>query len=268
MGLWKMPCWSNIPIKFIWHDRRGKETLYESLPLDPVSLATSKDYNHGIVAIDELPLYLNSKNAMTTKTKVLGLILQQMGKRKLSFLCTAQNPRSIDGITSWQMDIEFFCQDVSKAHPERHLPRGQNIECVIHDKSGQWTGKIYEDTGIEYGPWILHQANKIWTAYKSYEEVDILESLRPWDIDLTATKITDKANPEDIQKMLDKVIVDYRDAGIMRVSTEEFWKNIPGGEKVGMHTKYGSFLKSIGLTKHQGTDGTRVFDLTCYEGID
>ncbi len=74
------PLWSNLPISFDLKDKH-----YESQPLDMSMLYSfAKELRGGLVLIDEINLWANSRKAMANANILLAGIFQMIRKRSLT----------------------------------------------------------------------------------------------------------------------------------------------------------------------------------------
>lgn len=259
MALYNMPVWSNCEIHFKVRNRHGKINEYKSLPFDLLALARlDEDMKHGIVLIDEFPMFMNSKSAMSTKNKLFGLAMSQLGKQKLNVFTTSQNSRWIDGVVSWQLDVEIQCSDASRKYPRSGLRRGQTIFWGAIDLSGLWTGIGFQERPIIYQS-ELANADLVWAAYKSYEVVSPVEAYRPIRVDLAPTVVTDKKDKYGVDAQLQSYLDNLKINNIKRFSLDETSVALDV-RQYGVKLRIAHLLKEWGYTRHQSTGGVYFYE--------
>ncbi len=175
---------SNYPIEFTVRRQDGTLEHHRSEDLDLGKLLTDDaSYNGCIIVMDEAPQTINRLATMTWKNRLLTLYLQQIRKSQSSFLYGSQNERWVDGELQWQTDIECQCRDASRVYPRAGYKRGGMVLLSVKDKSGQWTGKPFnERRPVIYRGRCLTEL--IWGTFKTDYKLDLFESLKKVEMKL------------------------------------------------------------------------------------
>jgi len=225
--------WSNMKIEF-YLVMNGSLVHMESKPLDRLSLVDlDKVYRDGLIYVDEVNLMMEARRAMSQENVNFSYILQQLRKRRLTIIWSAQSEMHCDDRLRFQTDIFIMCQDVSINHP--HCGVGELSSWKAHDFSGMVTGKnprnskdavFYE--GVQWNkPW--------WNTFDTFEIQD---------------KVT--INAKEQQKMsLKKEAENYatemktylREEGIKRIQSRKLWQRW-GIDSRKMQILIGSLLSS------------------------
>ena len=167
--------WSNFPVAFSLRYEDGSEQRYETMPLDMNAVYTfDSGLADGIVAIDELALWADSRRSMSVSNRLLNSIMTLIRKRRLSFYVTSQSEEWFDSRIRWQIDALCHCRDL--CHRYKELEPGTCIAQSWRDLSGYFTGYRYAETGRTYER-IFH-GKKFWHIYDSWQEFDVVEAMR------------------------------------------------------------------------------------------
>jgi len=104
--------WSNTPIA-VKIKYRDAEIVLSSEPLPKLELLEmDEDFHDGCVFIDEVNMEIaESSRYMSGTNLAFSYMVQQMRKRDLSVVWTAQQWNSVDSRLRWQSDFIVWCQD-------------------------------------------------------------------------------------------------------------------------------------------------------------
>lgn len=192
MAVLDYPVWSNFDIKFKTRPNNGRVKTFESLPLDLDEIFMfSESVGHGIVAIDELPMFAESRRSSGTANRLMNYFIMQSRKRVISFFYSAQDIAWVDKRIQWSTDVLCKCKDAAKTPTglQANVKYGSIINIDVYDHSGQWTGDIdYESPTVELDMY----AERFWDIYDTYQTIDPFEAMRGVDVDLERRRITDK----------------------------------------------------------------------------
>lgn len=251
------PVWANYNINFKYRNKKGQVSEYKSKPLDFDALyALSKDIKHGVTVIDELPLFADSRRSGSLNNRLLGYILMQTRKRQMSVFYTAQNMSWTDNRFRWSTDVIVACKDAY--HREHHYARGEYIDVLLWDMSGQWTGKPWSEYPYPVNSYTFY-GKSCWGIYDTKDIIDAFEAMTPIKLDLENRLITNKMDRGKLTSDIDEVINGMSESGKTTTTTDEIIDAL-GGEVSA--TVIGRQLKKLGLKKKQGTTGKREYLLT------
>ncbi len=243
--------------------RKGHKTYYENMPLDFDKLYSfNSEISKGTVAITEMQYYAEARTSGGKQNRFLSYQLMQIRKSALSFHYDVQNERWVDNRFRWSDDIELHCSDVSKMNylgPD--IEEGEIAHWRIRDISGILTGRQYDDSGIEYGPYQF-TAWPFFHIFPTKWKVDVFEAVNSY-----------KKHAEKNDERLDR---DARFGEVMRQALDYFLeqgeKEVASGDIRRKATelaedmpitalKVGQFLGTFGLQKRI-SKGTTLYDLT------
>lgn len=151
--------WSNMDIGFTVANGDDMK-LYKAKSLDKLDLVDLDEmYENGLIYVDEVNLMMEARRAMAHGNIMFSYILQQLRKRKLTIIWSAQSEMHCDDRLRFQTDIYVTCEDISITKP--HCGVGELSSWKAHDYSGIVKGKaphtskeavFYE--GVEWNkPW-------------------------------------------------------------------------------------------------------------------
>lgn len=127
--------WSNVPIaiKVVCGDA---EKIFESKPLPKLEfLELDESFQNGVAFIDEVNMEVAESSRYMSGTNLsFSYMMQQMRKRGISIVWTAQNWNSIDPRLKWQSDYVVWCQDAF--FTGAHSRMGWRSKWTIMDCSG------------------------------------------------------------------------------------------------------------------------------------
>jgi hypothetical protein len=257
-------CWANYRIHFDVPEGRGKHRRivhYESKPLDMGALMTfDAGVSDGIVLIDELQYYANSRRSMSLQNRMLDAILIQLRHRHLSFGFTVQKLEWVDNRIQWQTDLLYEMTDLlvrpfgSAYEDDDEVPtrRGQILGFIRTNMSGYLPGAIgIGRPGKLYG-------ERYWKAYSTEEIIDALDAMTPYRLAL-GEKIISRSDPAQaaaVGQRLTEFVESLRSAGRDRLTTQEFWEEAGRAGITGSPRQLGQYLRPMGVRYKGGHNGT------------
>lgn len=261
-------CWDKCDLNlkgstnaFCRRCRKGHKTYYENKPIDfDLLYSFNSEITHGTVGITEMQYYAEARTSGGKQNRLLSYQLMQIRKSALGFLYDVQNERWVDNRFRWSDDTEIHCSDVSKmTYIGQDLEEGEIAHWNIRDISGFSTGKRYEESKIEYGPFQF-DAWTFWGTFPTHWKVDVFEAVNSYK--RYASKNDEKADKRSAVGEAMRLSLEYYiDKGeeevvftALRLKAEEL-----GGMKVAPISA-GLFLASFGLEKRVSS-GKTLYDL-------
>jgi len=236
--------WSNMEIGFnLIHNGTSKEI--KSMPLDRLTMEElDKVYTDGIIYVDEVNLMMEARRSMSHENLMFSYILQQLRKRRLTIIWSAQSEMHCDDRLRFQTDIIFSCSDVSVTNP--HCGIGELSKWKAYDFSGIVKGKSHRNTkdmlfyeGIE--------SNKpFWNTYSTWEIQDVKSAARQDEQQVEAERIAAE-------------IAEEMKAGIFRMSKREIGKRYEILDNLGMQTRVGKLLSNKHGIVKEGYDRRSLY---------
>ena len=172
--------WSNYKIAYNNNGYR-----LECLPLNMDALYTfDEELVQGLVCIDEINLWANSRRSIANTNLLLTSIFQQIRKRGLSFFFTVQEFSWVDNRIRWQVDLQFKCRDNSHTQygRDKKLKPGEEISIKLIEHSGLISGYTYAETNQVR---LFNLFGKpVFNAYNTEEEFDVLGALQHYRFDI------------------------------------------------------------------------------------
>jgi len=219
-------------------------------------ITQDEDIKGGIVVWDEMPLWVYSRASNAVMNKLVGLIITLLRKKTLSLYVTTQFLSFLDKNVRLQIDAEVYCTDLSFKY--RGLERGYAIGQMLKDKSGRFTGEMYDISGVVkqrtfYG-------KEFWHCYDSYNTFDILKAQQKVKINVGSRLISRddliNSQTEYINAPADQVRELMMALGNERLSADDVRSylsshGIPGNDKV-----MGRLLKAAGWKKRRTLAGS------------
>jgi len=244
--------------------KKGHKTYYENSPLDFDKLYSfNSEISKGTVAITEMQYYAEARTSGGKQNRFLSYQLMQIRKSALSFLYDVQNERWVDNRFRWSDDLELHCADVSKMNylgPD--IEEGAVAHWRIRDVSGVLTGKLYDESKMEYGPYQF-TAWPFWSIYPTKWKVDVFEAVNSYKkhTEMNNEKLDKDARFGEIMRQT----LDYfLDQGVHDINFNEIRRKAMelGGDGVPFSpVKVGQFLGVFGLQKRK-SKGSTIYDLT------
>jgi hypothetical protein len=160
--------WSNMDIGFILN-HKGKSIELHSNPihkLDMESLSTI--YNDGLIFMDEVNMEIaDSRRSNARETLNFDYVVQQLRKRRLNIIWTAQSELHVETRLRNQTDIFIKCSDVSIANP--YCGIGELSKYICYDYSGMINDRmpdnhfngVFEENIIWNKPW--------WNSFSTWQ---------------------------------------------------------------------------------------------------
>lgn len=149
--------WSNMEIG-IGVKVNGSVRELRSKPLHKLELADLDTvYENGLLFVDEVNTYIaDARRSMCDEALAFSYILQQIRKRKLNIIWTAQSESHCDDRLRWQTDIYITCNDVSVTR--RDCGIGELSLWKAYDVHGLVTGQLNKNPVFYQGiiwnkPW-------------------------------------------------------------------------------------------------------------------
>lgn len=215
--------WSNMAIEFNLV-KNGEIVNIKSQPLNRLSLVDLDEvFRNGLIYLDEINLLMEARRAMSEENLMVSYILQQLRKRRLNLMWSAQSEMHCDDRLRFQTDIFVICQDVSINKPKCGIGELSLWKC--HDYSGIVKGKVpnkseaaifYE--GIQWNkPW--------WNTFDTEEIQEVAVASKeeePDPLDEEATRVAGEIanyivkNGADIDKDVVWQMWDIKDIRLRR----------------------------------------------------
>lgn len=250
--------WSNYPIDF-WGIIPGSDPVhYQSIDLDMMDIyMMERGLAEGIVVIDEANLWVPGRRSMSKRNELINAMVQQIRKRKLTFLAATQNFHSLDSMFRFQTDLHILCSDQSFMG---HCEPGEFITWRVRDQSGMYTGKTFDPSDpVENVLWFW--GKPMWNCYNSWWEFDTVDAGRSIDVVRDRKVIDQRTNrqvegggdfDETLKEVMKKVIGDsfpvssiqehFRDSGlnldnkeigrVMRANGYQYKQTSPGKDNL------------------------------------
>jgi len=226
--------WSNMEIGFnrIYN---GSSIPMVSQPLDRLSMEELDIvYSNGIIYVDEVNLMMEARRSMSQENLMFSYILQQLRKRRLTIIWSAQSEMHCDDRLRFQTDIIISCSDISINNPNCEI--GALSAWKAYDFSGIVKGKSHRNIkdmvfyeGVE--------SNKpFWNKYSTWEIQDATIASRQDEKQLEAERIAAEIETE------------MRSDGLRR-AIRELWKKYDVLDDGGMQTRVGQRLSRRGIVK-------------------
>ena len=179
---------SMVPISFDYVASENSPPVhYESKMLNiDALLLQDKMFQNSIVFWDEINLWLFSRSHATVLNKLSGLLATLLRKLDMSLYATSQFLSLVDKNIRIQSDADILCFDL---HYQYHnLSKGQIIHQELKDKSGKFTGRPFESTGMTYER-LLH-GNPFKGTFDTKRTFDIYEAQRRYRVKMDFKEIT------------------------------------------------------------------------------
>jgi len=163
--------WSNMDIGInLISD--GRIIPIKSQPLEKLDLVElDKVYSNGVIYVDEVNLLAEARRAMSRENLMFSYILQQLRKRRLSIIWSAQSENHCDDRLRWQTDIFVLCEDVSISRPNCDI--GAYSRWEAHDFSGIVKGRTFNNSkdNIFYRATIWNKP--WWNTYNTWQMQEV-----------------------------------------------------------------------------------------------
>jgi len=237
--------WSNMEIGFNLI-KNGMSKEIKSIPLDRLTMEElDRVYTDGIIYCDEVNLMMESRRAMSQENLMFSYILQQLRKRRLTIIWSAQSEMHCDDRLRFQSDIIIACSDISITNPNCGI--GELSKWQAYDFSGIVKGKSHRNTkdmlfyeGIE--------SNKpFWNTYSTWEIQDVKSATRQDEQQVEAERIAAE-------------IAEEMKAGLFRIHRRELWKKYDLLDDRSMQVRIGKLLSGRhGIIKEDDNPTSRYY---------
>lgn len=202
--------WSNMEIAFNYI-ANGKSKVFRSNNLDKLDLINlDQEYFDGLIYIDEVNLLADSRRSMSNANLMMGYVIQQLRKRQLNVIYSAQSPRHVDRrLYEDQTDIGIVCDDFSMISPKYKL--GEWSRWAANDLSGVVTGFI--DNNNDPNSSVFYRSRECnkpwWNCYSTWQiqEVGAGDSEEAEE-DYEVTEICNAINQMFIENDTDRIPTD------------------------------------------------------------
>lgn len=160
--------WSNMDIGFTL-ERDGVKKEFHSQPIHKLDLIElDRVYDKGLLVVDEVNMEIAEARRSSSKGSLaFSYILQQLRKRELDIIWTAQSEMDCDSRLRRQTDVFLKCSDKSLESPRCGM--GELSDYICYDYAGlinkdlpdaHFNG-VFKNTVIWNKPW--------WNAYSTYQ---------------------------------------------------------------------------------------------------
>lgn len=233
--------WSNMPIAFRLI-KDGHARVFRSNSLDRLDLvALDRVFQNGLLLIDEINMeFAEARRSMSHKNIMFSYILQQLRKRKLNLIWTAQSEGHVEDRLRWQTDFMIKCRDASLVQGQHNCGEGEMSQWTVFDTTGMVVGEnprgmedmIIDRATILNKPW--------WNAFDSFQ----LQGLEP-----ESRLGPAPGGPGDgIGKAIDVINYAYKNKKTM-MSAEDIWQMCGISNNKGEQSSVGKFLAQLGATR-------------------
>jgi len=256
-------CWDICDMHYCFKCRSGHKTYYESIPLNMDKLYTfNSEITKGVVGMTELQYYAEARTSGRAQNRFLSYQIMQIRKSALSFYYDVQDDHWVDKRFGWSDDCKIFCADLAKMNYDEaavghELQEGELSHWRIKDMSGVLTGRRFEDTGIEYGPFQFF-SYLFWSIYPTLWKIDVYEAI------YSLKQESRKADKDALLgKAIELAVNSFVEENKTKVEAGELWARATtlGGITV-PPTSGGRVLHSYGIEKKLNSKGKNVYDLS------
>lgn len=237
--------WSNMEIAF-YHCANGSSSEKRSQPLDRLTLGELDEvFNNGIIYVDEVNLMMEARRSMSQENLMFSYILQQLRKRRLTIIWSAQSEMHCDDRLRFQTDIIIACNDLSITNPR----------CLIGSLS-KW--KAYDFSGIVKGK--SHSNNKDMLFYEGIESnKPFWNTYNTWEIQDVSTATRTDEIQEEAERIASEIAEDMK-SGNGRIHRRELWRKYDLLDDRGMQVRIGKILSSKhGIIKENDNPTSRYY---------
>lgn len=159
--------WSNMEVKAYLpqYDR-----IVQTKPLDKLGLLElDQVFSDGAIYIDEINLLTDSRRSQSNNNMNFSYIVQQIRKRDLDVIYSAQDPMTYDNRLRAQTDLFVSCTDLSLLNPK--VGMGQ----WSHWKVTDFSGMVQKPDNNNYA--VIYAGNEYnrawWNSYSTFEIQDV-----------------------------------------------------------------------------------------------
>lgn len=94
-------------------------------PFSPLRMSDLTDFSHdlnnAVIAADEIHLFLDSRQSMSKKSRIISYFITQSRKRNLIFLYTTQNSHQVDKRLRANTDYVIECRNLSPKDAQKDV---------------------------------------------------------------------------------------------------------------------------------------------------
>lgn len=202
----------------------------ETEPLDwGVLLMLDESIMSGIVAIDEIGYFDDSRAFNSTRNKLINACVRQARHRDLSLLYTVNNIMRVDNRLREETDIIVECEDLHYTPwgKEHNIRKGIAIQQRYY---GGMTGRVRGSNYFDFKNRQPYEVRRLIAAryrscYDTREIVSLEEMLTPVKVDLKARYITNKEASNDnydINIAIQRKVEDLEISGVEAISYRDF----------------------------------------------
>jgi len=235
--------WSNMEIGIrIPFD--GEYLTLTTQPLDKLELADlAQVYHDGVLFIDEVNMEIaEARRAMSTQNLMFSYILQQLRKRRLNLIWTAQSEMHVEDRLRWQTDFFITCTDASLDNNGTHCGVGELSHWTVYDYAGMITGHppstptdsiIWRGT-IRNKPW--------WNAYSTWQMQGIDKEVE------NVEEATEDPEDCEAERIASEISAYFKEVGKESISPSTLWR-LFGVQDHNMRIRVGKALRGHGIEK-------------------
>lgn len=237
--------WSNMEIGFnLIHN--GNSAPIVSNPLDRLTLEELDEvYSNGIIYVDEVNLMMEARRAMSHENLMFSYILQQLRKRRLTIIWSAQSEMHCDDRLRFQTDIIISCSDISINHPNCEI--GALSAWKAYDFSGIVKGKSHSNTKDMLFYQGVESNKPFWNTYSTWEIQDVSAPGRQDEMQVEAERIAAE-------------IAEEMKGGLFRIHRRELWKKYDLLDNRSMQVRIGKLLSGkYGIIKENDNPTSRYY---------
>lgn len=245
------------------------EKEYHSKPWTGTDmLALEGDTRGGVVFVDEINLSAaSSQKRMSNANYEWNNELQQLRKKQLNVIWTAQSWKTVDDLTRWQSDWVIETQDCFNDHSYKAKCPGDKAKWSIFELSGL-SGQFDLAYELEHR-WLMHY--KIgetmmvwlrpiaWYAYDTYQaqSADYFQKykIRQAEIDFEQKQVLLEARQKTAQGIIEQIL----EQNLPQFFADTLWEGVEADQA--LKTKVGMLLKET-HEKHREADGLRRYYYT------
>ncbi len=230
--------WCNYPVQF-WYRASDDGATWEGANI-PVLLSTEdlnvkklytfdEDMKWGFIFIDELDRIADRQDWQNGGQKLLVTLLVQIRKFHMSLGATIQSPSWVNPRYMFQVDMTIGCRDAAMTAwgQSNGLEPGDLTFLYTQDRSGRFTGYMYEESGKTYeatfnGKHIqeFYETDKEQDPWERYETFSVKR--KRFELDPFAKEEID-SYPMDVE-VINNMMIDYIKRGELKPTRPEFIK--------------------------------------------
>lgn len=256
--------WSNMRVAFRCCFGPGEWKDLETTPIDWKAVYSLEEgISHGVIAIDELVYYMDSRSSMGMRNRLVNAVINQVRKRSLDFYFTVKDMSWLDKrLRVWETDVEIACWDLHRT--QGNIPKGHHIRWQCYDQSGAWTGRQWVPGMPPTTQKNLQYADKIWPIYDTSEIINFIEAQQRIQVEAGTMVIGAGANERIVfRENLQRLIGDLKTENYAEIESEDLKRLLPEyGLPPNLH-KLGQTLSDMGIRcrRARGKYSSSVYEL-------